>query len=169
MSWIPNENFRCASVKVEPKFFEISSEQTEIDVWISPKFAGRLREILLFRTENLDGNICEVIVYIRGIVETIPEVNFQPTIAPFSSICAGTMESYDVKFNVKSSGLFNVYRRLYELDDHGTINLLDNFQSFDPLICGARGEVELKFETPLKTKVNRIKILVQNLNEEKKV
>lgn len=169
VSWIPNKDFGHASVKVEPESFKMSNEQMEVDVQIFPKSSGRLREILRFRTENLDGSIGEAIVYIRGIVESIPEVNFQPAIAPFNSICAGTLESYDVKFDVKSSGLFNIYRRIYELDDHGTLILLDNLQSFDPFKTGITGEVALKFETPLKTQVNRMQILfkLENSNSEK--
>lgn len=166
ISWISNKDSGRASVRVEPESFEISNELVEVVVRISPKFSGWLREILRFRTENLDGSIGEATVYIRGIVEPMPEVNFQPAIAPLSPICAGTLESYDVKFDVKFSGLFDVHRRIYELGDHGILSSLDNWQSFDSFKTGITGEVALTFETPLKTQVNRMQIVYQleNLN-----
>lgn len=168
VSWIPNEHTGRASVQVEPESFEVSEGHTEVDVRISPKFSGQLRDILRFRTESLDGNISEATVYVRGIVESTPEVNFRPAIAPFGSYCAGTLESYRVHFDVKSPRIFDIYRRLYELDDHENLNLLNNVQSFGRYETESMGETTLKFETPLKTEVNRIKIIFRLGSETRK-
>lgn len=154
VSWIPSADNAQASIEVEPKFFEVT-DRAKISVRVEPLCPGPFREMLRFVTKNRDCDTGETIIYIRGMVEQIPNVRVRPAIAPLDNICAGTLESYNVEFNVISDGPFSVQRYLYEFDTIGTLNLHGDVKSFGPYGNGNMMYTTLNFKTPIETKVSR--------------
>lgn len=150
--WIPEVDSDLATVTVYPELFEVV-DRTAIQLRIQPKCSGRLREALKFRAENLDGNVAEMVVYVRGFVEKTPKIYVQPAIKSLLKICAGTQTSYTVELTVKSVGPFDVYRRLYEFNDYGNLISYGDEKSFGPY-----GNdfflTTLNFKTPIGTDVS---------------
>jgi len=153
VSWIPSNENACASIEVEPKSFEVT-DRTKISVHIEPLCPGPFREMLRFLTKNRDCDTGETIVYVRGTVEQIPNVRVRPAIAPLDNICAGTLNSYDVEFNVISNGSFSVQRYLYEFDTIGTLSLHGDIKSFGPYGNENMMYTTLNFKTPVETEVS---------------
>jgi len=164
VSWIPSADNADASVRVEPKSFEVT-DRTEISVRVEPLYPGRLRETLRFSTGNRDGDRGETVVYVRGTVELMPKVRVRPALAPLVNVCAGTLESYDVKFKVTSDSPFDVKRCLYEFDAVvGALNLQSDVKSFGPYGNGSTTTASLNFKTPVDTKVSCRKCRKKNLD-----
>lgn len=154
VSWIPSADNAHASIEVEPKSFEVT-DRAKISVHVEPLCPGPFREMLRFVTKNRDCDTGETIIYVRGTVEQIPNVHVRPTIAPIDNICAGTLESYNVEFNVISHGPFSVERYVYEFDTIGTLSLHGDVKSFGPYGNGNTTYTTLNFKTPIKTEVSR--------------
>lgn len=160
VSWIPSADNAAAAVGVAPESFEIT-DRAEIRVQVEPLCPGvQLRETLKFSVENRDGQTGEMVLYVRGTVEQMPKVRVRPAIAPLDIICAGTLESYDVEFEVTSDGPFHVKRCLYAFDtDVGAeLSLRGDVKSFGPYGNGNTTMMsqlaKLNFKTPVETDVS---------------
>ncbi|XP_027850429.2 uncharacterized protein LOC114129790 [Aphis gossypii] len=155
VSWIPSTDNAHASIEVEPKSFEVT-DRAKISVHVEPLCPGPFREMLRFVTKNRDCDTGETIIYVRGTVEQIPNVRVRPAIAPLDNICAGTLESYNVEFNVISHGPFSVERYLYEFDTIGTLSLRGDVKSFGPYGNENMMYSTLNFKTPIETEATGI-------------
>lgn len=154
VSWVPSAENGLASVSVEPESFDVA-DRKEVSVHVEPLRPGRLRETLRFSTANRDGDTGETVVYVRGIVDRMPEVRVRPAIAVLGDVCAGTLASYDVQLEVKSDRPFDVQRRLYEFDATGAMSLRGDVKSFGPYGNGSTTTL-LNFKTPVGTEVSSI-------------
>lgn len=168
VSWTPEED-DDGSVSVEPGEFDVA-DRTTVEVRVRPLRAGRLRCAVTFRARNRDGNVRETVVYVRGTVETTPEVHIRPTaMAPVpDAVCADVPQSYVVDFHVKSAHPFHVQRHLYEFDGAlGTLRLrAGDVKTFGPYGSGSDAAaaannnnnnpvtVALHFPTPVVTEVS---------------
>ncbi|XP_025205925.1 uncharacterized protein LOC112602183 [Melanaphis sacchari] len=155
VSWIPSADNASASIEVEPKSFEVT-DRAKISVHVEPLCPGPFRQMLRFVTKNRDCDTDETIVYVRGKVEQTPNVRVRPAIAPFDNICAGTLESYDVEFNVISDGPFTVQRYLYEFDTVGKLTLHGDVKLFGPYGNENTTYTTLNFKTPVEIEATGI-------------
>jgi len=159
VTWMPSADNDGAAVRVAPRSFEVVA-RAQISVQVEPLRPGsRLRETLRFLAENRDGATGETVLYVRGTVEQVPEVRVRPAMAPLGSVCAGTLESYHVEFEVTSDGPFHVQRCLYAFDaDAGGLSLRSDAKSFGPYGNGNTNTMQrmvtLNFKTPIETKVS---------------
>jgi len=156
---MPSADNAGAAVGVAPESFEVV-DQAKISVQVEPLRPGsQLRETLRFSAQNRDGSTGEIVLYVRGAVERVPRVSGRPAMAPLGHVCAGTLESYHVEFEVTSDGPFHVQRRLYAFDASAGagLSLRGDAKSFGPYGNASTTQMQhmatLNFKTPVDTEV----------------
>lgn len=169
MSSAPGETVHnddpAASVWVAPESFEVPGRGiVRVRVRVEPTRPGRIRDALMFRAENRDGDAAHACVYVRGAVERAPEVRVRSAavVAP-EAACAGMPAWYAVNFRMAAArGPFRVRRTRYEFDGGSTLSPRPGsvVQTYEN---GSASRAALELQAPIGTEVSGVTELLGRL------